>query len=104
MKLNTKTQYMNVVSDENFAKLLRYESFTANASEDNERPSDEQVYHTGANHAFIDSISMIEHKDVSRKTAVDGNLLTGVVIVTVAVVLYKPAKKVALKLKKKFRG
>lgn len=101
MKLPSKPNYKYTVSDDNFAKLLRYEEYTANASEDNERVSDEQVYHTGANHAFIDSISMIERKDVTNKTPVDGRLLTGVAIVTAVYVLRKPIKKQALKLKKK---
>ena len=104
MKLNDKIQRMNVVSDENLAALWQYQAFTAKASEDNDRVSDEQVYHLGANHAFIDSLGMIETKDVRQKTAVDGRLLTGVVVLGAAVVLYKPAKKAVLKLKAKFRG
>lgn len=105
MKLNTKTQVMNIISDENFDKLKGYEDFTFGASEGDKREDDEeQAYHLGAYHAFSDSISMIETKDVANKTEVDGRLLTFVVVIGAAVVFYVPVKRFAIDVKKTYKA
>lgn len=93
MKLDPKTQNLNVISDDNLANLFRYAESTRLASDDDENASQEAVYQLGANHAFTDAIDMIEAKDVSKKTAVDGQLLTLVVLGIGAVVLYGPVKR-----------
>lgn len=103
--LNTKTQVMNVISNENLAKLVSYEEFTFNASGGDRREGDEeQAYHLGATHAFSDAVDMIETQDVSKKTAVDGQMLTLLVVVGAAVVLYGPVKRFAVDVKKSYKA
>lgn len=105
MKLNTKTQVMNVISDENLAKLMQYESSTLEKSAGAEESENaEQVYQLGANHAFSDALDFIEEQDVSKKTAVDGRMLTAVVVVGAAVVLYGPVKRFAIDWKKAYKA
>ena len=105
MKLNTKTQILNVISNENLAKLKSYENFTFNESEGDKREGDEeQAYHMGATHAFSDAIDMIYTQDVAKKTAVDGRLLTAVVVVGAAVVFRGPIQRVAIEVKKTYRA
>lgn len=105
MKLNTKTQFLNVISDENLAKLEGYEAFTFNESEGDKREGDEeQAYHLGATHAFSDSIDMIELQDVTKKTAVDGRLLAVAVVVGATIVFYGPVKRFAVDVKQAYKA
>lgn len=109
MKLNKNTQVMNVISNENVAKLMRYESFTFEKSsgldDGSTSPDDsEALYHLGATHAFSDALDFIEEQDVSKKTAVDGQMLTLLVVVGAAVVLYGPVKRFAVDVKKTYKA
>lgn len=102
MKLNTKTRVLNVISDENLAKLNRFEESTRLASDDSENASQEAVYQLGANHAFSDAIDFVETQDVTKKTAVDGRMLTAVVVVGAVVLFYGPVKRFAIDVKKNY--
>ena len=109
MKLNTKTQVMNIVSDENLAKLKDYEMFCFDKSsglDDGSTDPDngEALYHLGANHAFGNALDFIETKDVANKTAVDGRLLTFVVMAGSVVVFYVPIKHFIVDVKKTYKA
>lgn len=104
MKLNTKTQVLNVVSKEDLAKLYRFEESTLEASDDSENATQEQVYQLGANHAFSDALDMIETQDVAKKTSVDGRLLAVVVVLGATVVFYGPVKRFAVDVKKTYKA
>lgn len=109
MKLNTKTQVLNVVSDENVAKLMQYESFTfeksAGLDDGSTSPDDsEALYHLGATHAFSDALDFIEEQDVTKKTAVDGRLLAVVVVVGAGIAFYGPVKRFAVDVKNNYKA
>jgi hypothetical protein len=108
-KLSTKTQVLNVVSDENVAKLMQYESFCfdkSNGLDDGSTDPDdgEALYHLGANHAFGDALDFIETQDVSKKTAVDGRLLVVVVVVGAVVAFRGPIQRFAVDWKKAYKA
>lgn len=109
MKLNTKTQVLNVVSDENVAKLMQYESFTFEKSDglddgSTDPDNGEALYHLGATHAFSDALDMIETQDVSKKTAVDGQMLTILAVVGAVVAFRGPIQRFAVDVKNNYKA
>jgi hypothetical protein len=109
MKLNTKTQLMNIISDENLEKLVGYETFCLDKSaglDDGSIDPDngEALYHLGAKHAFSDALDMVENVDVTKKTAVNGKLLVAVVVIGAGVAFYGPIKRFAVDVKTNFKA
>lgn len=109
MKLNTKTQVLNVVTDENVAKLMQYESFCFDKSsgldDGNTDPDDgEALYHLGANHAFSDALDFIEEQDVSKKTAVDGRLIVVVAVVGAVIAFHGPIQRFVVDVNKNYKA